>query len=173
MCWQSPVSFALVPTADAESFRTMAPGQTGLPVAPHPGAFGVVRKHHIHEGIDLYVPVGTPVSAVETGIVVCVIPFTGPHAGLPWWNDTWAVFVEGPSGVVVYGEIATSVTVGQRVQAGEVLGAVVTVLVRDKGRPTSMLHLELHVSGSRIAPEWKVHSERPSGLLDPTPFLVD
>jgi murein DD-endopeptidase MepM/ murein hydrolase activator NlpD len=164
---------ALVPTNDSLSYQHMAPDQTGLPLAPHPGAFGVRRAHHTHEGVDLYAPHGTPVFAVEPGVVVAVKPFTGPHAGptLAHWLDTWAVFVEGPSGVVVYGEVAPTIAVGATVAAGETLGTVITVLAKDKGRPRAMLHIELHVAGSRIAPEWLVHDERPAQLLDPTPYL--
>lgn len=171
--WQCPVPYRLRPTEDSESFRDLRPGETGLPLPPHPGAYGVRRKHHTHEGVDLYVPCGTPVVAVEAGEVVAVKPFTGPHANLPHWLDTWAVFVEGPSGVVVYGEIAPHVKVGAQVVAKQLLGVVVPVLAKDKGRPRHMLHLELHTPGSRMAPEWLVHEDKPAVLRDPTPFLRD
>lgn len=170
--WHNPLPLKLVPTGESRSFESMAPGETGLPLAPHPGAFGVRRANHTHEGVDLYAPHGTPVFAVEPGVVVEVKPFTGPHAGLPHWLDTWAVFVEGPSGVVVYGEVDASVAAGEMVGAGQQLGTVRTVLVKDKGRPRAMLHLELHVAGSRIAPEWLEHDQRPAVLQDPTPFLL-
>lgn len=174
MTWLAPIPFELVPTADSESFAMMGANQTGLPIAPHPGAFGVRRRHHTHEGVDLYVPEGTPISAVEEGEVVAVTPFTGPAAGpgLAHWLDTHAVFVEGPSGVVVYGELVPCVALGARVAAGTLLGHATTVLVKDKGRPRCMLHLELHPAGSRVAPEWLVHDERPAVLRDPTPYLL-
>ncbi|HDR9105402.1 TPA: M23 family metallopeptidase [Burkholderia vietnamiensis] len=173
MVWYNPLPLKLRATRDSMSFQSMAPDETGLPLAPHPGAFGVQRAKHTHEGIDLYAPEGTPVSAVESGRVVAVVPFTGPHARLPWWLDTWAVFVEGASGVVVYGEIAPSVQQGDSVDAGQVLGSVLTVLAKDKGRPRAMLHLELHRAGSRSAPEWLEHDARPDVLLDPTPRLLE
>ncbi|KVP17147.1 hypothetical protein WJ84_02385 [Burkholderia ubonensis] len=172
MSWLSPLPLELVPTPDGDSFATMPAGSTGLPLAPHPGAFGVRRAKHTHEGVDLYAPHGTPVFAVEDGEVVAVKPFTGPHAGLPWWLDTWAVFVEGPSGVVVYGEIAPAVAEGEKVCAGQTLGTITTVLAKDKGRPRAMLHLELHTPGSRVAPEWLEHDQRPAVLCDPTPYLL-
>jgi murein DD-endopeptidase MepM/ murein hydrolase activator NlpD len=133
----------------------------------------------VHEGVDLYAPEGTPVHAVEDGRVVAITPFTGPHAGLPWWLDTWAVLVEGASGVVVYGEVtpdsglqANLASDGSYVRAGQQLGRVTRVLRNNKGRPTSMLHLELHPRGSRSCPEWHLDAKRPEALLDPTPHLL-
>lgn len=172
MTWHTPLAMRLIQTSAGDSFRDMPLGATGLPLAPHPGAFGVRRKHHTHEGVDLYAPVGTAVLAVEAGTVVRVAPFTGPAAGLAHWHDTQAVFVEGDSGVVVYGEISPCVEEGAKVSPGQEVGFVVRVLLNDKGRPMSMLHLELHTAGSRIAPEWLEHDNRPEVLRDPTPFLV-
>lgn len=171
MNWHSPLRLKLVPTPDGESFRGMKAGETGLPLAPHPGAFGVQRKHHFHEGVDLYCDEGTSVHAVEEGTVVAIIPFTGPKAGFDWWEDTEAVLVEGRSGVVVYGEIAPAVAEKQKVNAGDIVGHVKTVLKKDKGRPMGMLHLELHDHGTRDAPEWPVDGEKPKTLRDPTEYL--
>ncbi|WP_443082794.1 peptidoglycan DD-metalloendopeptidase family protein [Variovorax sp. WDL1] len=151
----------------------MPPGVTGLPIGSHPGAFGVVRRNHIHEGVDLYTEEGCPVLAVEEGLVVGVMPFTGPGAGLPWWRDTKAVLVEGRSGVVAYGEVSPLVSCGDRVQPGEVVARVVRVLRQDKGRPTSMLHIELHEPGARQCPAWLSSDTRPHTLRDPTPYLLE
>jgi murein DD-endopeptidase MepM/ murein hydrolase activator NlpD len=171
MPWISPLRLKLVPSKDSLSFTTLKNGETALPLAPHPGAFGVQRKHHFHEGVDLYCPEGTPVHAVEDGQVVAVLPFTGAKAGMDWWEDTDAVLVEGATGVVVYGEISPAVQSGAHVKAGEILGHVKRVLKVDKGRPMSMLHLELHAHGARVAPEWPVNGEKPGTLLDPTLYL--
>ena len=171
-CWRNPLPLLLVPTRDPLSFATLRPGETGLPLTPHPGSFGFVRKHHTHEGVDLYAPEGTPVSAVENGQVVRIEPFTGPAAQSPWWNDTAAVFVEGASGVVVYGEITPreALQEGAMIHAGELVGTIKTVLRQDKGRPAAMLHIELHAPGARQAPAWE--GERPKTLLDPTDYLL-
>jgi len=173
--WLNPIPLTLVPTAQSESFRDMKPGETGLPLPPHPGAFGVQRRFHVHEGVDLYCAAGTPVTAVEAGVVVAIIPFTGPKAGFPHWLDTDAVLVEGVSGVVAYGEIvpAGGLAVGLSIAAGQLVGHVTRVLAKDKGRPMSMLHLELHAPGTRDCPEWTIEKGRPVTLLDPTPFLLD
>lgn len=71
---------------------------------------------------------------------------------------------------------------GAELQVGEVVGTVATVLAKDKGRPMSMLHLELYKPGTREFVEWKVEEAAPDGLshraappgglLDPTPFLL-
>lgn len=176
--WLKPIPLTIVPDHDFEGFRQHATGTTGLPVGDtHAGAFGFPRRHHIHEGVDLYCPEGTPVSAVEAGTVVAIIAFTGPEAQppSPWWHETMAVLVEGESGVVVYGEnaVESSVHEGSHLKAGDLIGHVVTVLKKIKNdRPTAMLHLELHVPGTRDAYEWTVALGRPTSLRDPTPFLM-
>lgn len=172
MNWHPPIGLVLVPSEDSMSFQTMKPGETALPLPPHPGAFGVERAHHVHEGVDLYCMEGTPVQAVEAGTIVAIIPFTGAEAGSDWWHDTYAVLVEGESGVVLYGEISPAgKQVGETVKRGETLGQVKQVLKTDKGRPMSMLHLELHEAGTRDAYEWTVAKGKPPSLRDPTPFL--
>lgn len=175
MRWQNPVPFRLEPTDDSESFASFPEGVTGLPVGQHKGAFGVQRKHHVHEGVDLYVPAHTPIVAVENSVVVSVQPFTGKIAGSPWWRDTWAVLVEGETGVVVYGEmtVADGVSVGRELMQGDLVGFITPVLLVDKGRPLSMLHLELHYHGTTTAPEWPVNGRRPASLRDPTTYLKD
>jgi murein DD-endopeptidase MepM/ murein hydrolase activator NlpD len=174
MYWNNPLPLKMIPTEDTDSWSSMPVGTTGIPTGPdHPGAFGVKRKHHTHEGVDLYCPEGTAVRAVEKGRVVAVIPFTGPNAepASPWWHDTQAVLVEGASGVVVYGEIKAFVKVDDEILVGQLLGTVTPVLTKDKGRPMTMLHLELHVAGTRDAYEWL--DERPASLLDPTSYLLE
>lgn len=149
-------------------------GVTGLPIDNHVGAFGVERRHHIHEGVDLYVPTGTPVRSVEPGVVVAVLPLTGITAQSPWWLDTECVMVEGTSGVVLYGEIevGSHIKSGRYIGGGDHIGYVTRVLRNDKGRPLSMLHLERHLSGTRTFQAWDKGAPRPASLLDPTPFLL-
>jgi murein DD-endopeptidase MepM/ murein hydrolase activator NlpD len=174
--WINPVGLTLIPTTESESFRDMPEGTTGLPLAPHPGAFGVQRKNHTHEGVDLYLPDRAPVMAVEDGLIVAVIDFTGENAvpPSPWWHNTKALLVEGDTGVVVYGEIdlALDYWPGDLIKGGDVIGYVTPVLKKDKGRPMTMLHLELHRHGTSDAYEWTVDGPRPESLLDPTPYLL-
>jgi len=147
-----------------------------VPGSGHPGSFGAVRRHDIHTGVDLYAPVGAEVVAVEDGVIVSIEAFTGPAAGSPWWNDTTYVMVEGASGVVLYGEIATVSRVGDLVSAGDHVGNVQRVLTKPArrdipGHLSSMLHVELYIPFWRKPLWWRTGESQPNGLLDPTPFL--
>jgi len=174
--WINPLPVGLVPVRRSDSFLDLPEGVTGIPIGDrHPGAFGFRRRKHVHEGVDLYCAENMVVHAMESGRVVAVIPFTGTIAEppSPWWNDTWAVLIEGVSGVVVYGEIdGVRVSTGDVVEAGRPVGAVRRVMTKDNGRPLDMLHVELHQHGTRDAYEWKLEGERPSSLLDPTEMLL-
>lgn len=140
---------------------------------PHQGAFGAVRKFDIHTGVDIYCAECTPVVALETGIIVGIEDFTGQNAESPWWNDTQAILVEGPSGVVLYGEIVVKdgLQVGDEVREGYRLGSVKTVLKKDKGLPMTMLHFELYDHGTRESVWWRLDDDRPQNLRDPTELL--
>jgi hypothetical protein len=125
--------------------------------------------------VDLYCDEGASVFAVETGSIVAIEQFTGAAAGSPWWNDTWVILMQGSSGVVAYGELskpeASRIRVGSLVLAQEALGRATRVLIRDKGLPSTMLHLELYAPGTVTTSWWR--KSRPEGLMDPTPFLAE
>lgn len=143
-----------------------------IPAKGDPGAFGTARKHDTHTGVDLYSYEGAEVFAVESGVVVGVECFTGPGADSPWWLQTFAVLVEGRSGVVLYGELGPPILrVGDSLYTGQYVGAVSQVLAEDKGTPTTMLHLELYTPGTTKAEWWR--EQRPENLRDPTALLVD
>lgn len=143
-----------------------------IPETPEPGAFGAVRRHDIHTGVDLYLPEGTPVFFVETGTVVGIEHFTGGKES-PWWNDTWAVLVESEDKVLLYGEVykPTEYKVGQVVTAGSLCAHVAKVLKKMKGRPMTMLHFEMYKPGTRESVWWKLNEPKPDNLLNPTDFL--
>jgi phosphopantothenoylcysteine decarboxylase len=155
---------------------------SGIPVGSHLGAFGAVRKHDRHCGVDLYCEDGTDVFAVEDGFVVSIEDFTGKAAGCGWWLDTKAVKVEGPSGVVCYGEISPNsyLVVGDRVYKRSLIGRVTPVLPPNKlrtdieGHSCSMLHLQIYKHGTlhradNIGPT----DELPEEMIDPTPYLLE
>jgi len=153
----------------------------GIPVGSHPGAFGAMRKHDRHCGVDLYCNNGTPVVLVEDGRVVSIEPFTGKDAGCPWWLDTKVVKVEGASGVVCYGEIEPRdyVQVGKVYRKGCQIGNVIPVLKPEKHRPDipghscCMLHLQMFSHGTyNLKDEFNSHEELPDYIIDPTPYLL-
>lgn len=174
--WQFPLCMGVRgTTVDMYSFQDFDwHNEIEIPIFPHVGAFGARRRHDIHKGIDLYCAPNVNVRAVEDGILRDVCPFTGPHAGFPWWNDTWGVYVEGKSGIVVYGEIIpnSGLNIGCRINRGNLLGTVTTVLKVNKNRPMSMLHLELHDNMHLHTSQWDANGSRPEGILDPTPYLI-
>ena len=159
-----------------EKFLSDYKNQTEIPLSPHPGSFGCVRRHHQHEGVDLYAQDGDEVYAIESGHIVKIFPFTGEHVGTNWWNNTWAIMIESQSGVLNYGEIIPlqDLTPGQWINSGEAIGHVRTVLTKDKGRPMSMLHLELYAHGTKHAINaWNLNEMQPQSLCNPTNLLID
>jgi phosphopantothenoylcysteine decarboxylase len=152
----------------------------GIPINHHPGAFGFHRSKNHHTGVDLYCKDGEDVFAVEDGIVVKVDIFTGPKLGHDWWEETYAIMVEGASGVVNYGELskpAKYLTIGEKIRKGQIIGNVKRVLFENKhradipGHSTSMLHLELYQHGTREFADWHEPRKNPK-LLDPTQHLL-
>ncbi len=168
----NPLPLRLIPATDADSFLSLPHGTTGVPMPPHPGAFGASRRQHLHGGVDLYCVEGTPVVAMEAGQVVAVAPVTGPHADKPWWLNTWMVMIEGNSGVLGYGGLKPAVTAGESVDAGDHLGQILSMVRFASGRPTSLLHLELYAPGARQPAVWLEPEQRPAGMLDPTSLLL-
>jgi murein DD-endopeptidase MepM/ murein hydrolase activator NlpD len=141
-----------------------------IPMAPHQGGFGATRKYDIHTGIDLYCEEGDNVYAIEDGEIINICWFTGPKAGLPWWNDTRAILVKGKSGVILYGELdpLSNWMPGMFVKEGDVLGKIKTVLKEYKGLPMNMLHLELYEHDYMGDGEiWYLDEQMPEKLKDP------
>jgi len=156
------------------AFLTSYKETTEIPVSPHPGSFGYVRKNHIHEGVDLYAEEGDDVIAIEKGKILKIIPFTGEITNTPWWNNTYAIFVEHNDCIINYGELipVEHLKEGDTIQAGEVIGHIRTVLLKDKGRPMAMLHIEMYKStATSPVTEWALNASKPPYLLDPTDLL--
>jgi len=146
-----------------------------IPMGYHPGAFGAPRKHDVHTGVDLYCEPGEEVLSIGSGEVVAIVDFTGENVGTPWWHNTKAVIVqqEEIEGHILYGEIEPSVSVGQKLKNGDVIGKVVTVLKKDKGLPMTMLHLEYYNQYFDLKPvEWLLGGEMPNYLVSPYKLLT-
>lgn len=157
-----------------------------IPINPHPGSFGAVRKFDIHKGVDLYCEHGDDVYAVEDGEIIDTGVFTGPNADCAWWLETFYIVVKGKSGYVIYGEVgldtvnALMSTGNAHVKAGQLIASVINVLPLEKkrydipGHSNAMLHLELlsdYVDPKRKSSDWALTQPRPKWLLDPTPYL--
>lgn len=159
------------------SAKPLWPLKNSYPLFPdEPGSFASERRHDIHTGVDLYCELGQEIVAVEDGEVFKIENFTGPNADdpSPWWNDTQALLIKGKSGAVVYGEISTDLSVGQKVSRGDIVGRVTTsVLKKFKGRPMCMLHFELMDASTTGTVWWRTGESKPSVLKDPTPLLME
>lgn len=153
----------------------------GIPINYHPGAFGFKRRKNYHTGVDIYVEEGTLAYPCEEGKVVKVEQFTGGEES-PWWNETWAVMVEGQGGVINYGELKKpDVKVGDVVCPLAPIGEIHNVIFPHRARPDIpghsiyMLHFELYGYGAREFAHW--HHEggvikRDPLLRDPFPYLL-
>lgn len=159
---------------ESDTFLSNYKYATEIPVYPHPGSFGFKRKNHIHEGIDLYAENGDEVYSIEEGIVTNIIAFTGEIADSPWWNNTYSVMIKHKDFSINYGEIIPlfNLKLGNKVKAGELIGHVKTVLKINKGRPMSMLHLEMYEKETvKPIKEWSLNKDKPKELLDPTDYI--
>ncbi len=127
-----------------------------------------------HAAVDLVVPIGTPVVAMDAGTVVAKpMPF---YPLSP--NDVgWDLQIQHPDFLARYCEISGKIEValGDTVRAGQVLGYTVGQFVPGWGR-ISMLHLELYraTSSGNLSTE-KVLANAPTfrrrDVFDPTPVL--
>ncbi|MBL1076788.1 M23 family metallopeptidase [Nocardia sp. 2] len=70
-----------------------------------------------HYGVDVAAPIGTPIEAVEDGVVIDA----GPASGF----GMWVRLLHDDGTITVYGHVdTTSVTVGRRVLAGDQIATV-------------------------------------------------
>lgn len=145
-----------------------------IPKSTEPGSFGFVRHHFIHPGVDLYCNDGEPVYAIEDGIIANYGPFTGIGKNTPWWEDTDYICIKGDSGKLLYGSIVINKKLLSQthVKEGDLLGHVKRVIKVDRGRPTTMLHMELYNNKySGTGEFWNFGQPRPYGLEDATVIL--
>ncbi len=155
--------------------------QIPIPQGTDAGAFGAVRKHDIHTGIDLYVPENTSVYALDDGIVIDISVFTGQLASptSPWWNETYAVIVYhvNLNIFILYGEIQPiNLKKYQIVEKGSLIGNVLKVLKKYKNKPMSMLHVEAYsyfdfTKFPFIHPVWHHNQPMPDSLLNPIKYI--
>jgi murein DD-endopeptidase MepM/ murein hydrolase activator NlpD len=137
-------------------------------------AFGAETKNRgtrRHAACDLIAPPGTPVYAVERGVVLEVPP-------KPFYQSVYTVVVRHNNFIIRYTELDQNrpVAVGEEVYEGQQIG---TVGKNNKGR--GMLHLEMY-KGTASGPLTQEHNmnylyveplnyQRRKDLIDPTPYL--
>jgi murein DD-endopeptidase MepM/ murein hydrolase activator NlpD len=120
-------------------------------------------KGRLHAGCDLVAPRGTPVFAIDDGIVEEYAP--------SFFRGTSAISVRHPGYVARYCELdpasVAALRPGMKVRAGQQIAAV------GKMSHDSMLHFELYSGKSRGALTMRTNPpfQRRYDLLDPTAFL--
>lgn len=129
--------------------------------------FGL-RRGHMHAGIDLGAPKGTPVRAVRSGTVVDLAP-DGRRKG--YGNTVYIRHDDGTASLYAHlDRWAPSLRRGQRVEQGQTIGAVGTTEKGHRHEATQTkpmaphLHLEIH---RRVA------SRRGSGPPPVTPTVPE
>ena len=121
-----------------------------------------------HAGVDLFASPGDAIVAMGDGVVV------GPATG---YVGLGALVVDHGSHVVLYGEmeLAPGLKTGDVVKAGQRLGTARESLGTSPGAVRStMLHLETweRDHAPKAFTPWYQGSSPPTGLLDPTLFLL-
>jgi murein DD-endopeptidase MepM/ murein hydrolase activator NlpD len=110
-----------------------------------------------HAAVDLAARSGDKVLAIDRGVVL------GPATGYELHAGLGAIVVRHPDADYIYAEIDPSVSPGQEVEAGEVMGTV-----RADSDGLAMLHLEAWETGK--APSkftvWPFNGAPPEGLLN-------
>ena len=85
---------------------------------PIVGQYGEQRRTHVHNGIDIAVPVGTPIKAIADGTVVV----TGPVNGYGYWVGINHGLVNGIKVSSEYGHLSKwVVNNGQHVKQGQII----------------------------------------------------
>ena len=115
-----------------------------IPQPGEPGSFWEDRGDRHHAGVDLYAPVGSPVLAIQASRILRISVHTSPGI-LPFWNTTYAIVLQLPSGITLrYAELGEiSVSVEQVVTCGQVLGHVGQVLLPNRIIPTDPQYIHL------------------------------
>jgi len=132
---------ARLPAGGGIACAAGASGGFALPLPRDALSLDVLRKpHHDHPGADLPAPTGTPISAVEGGTVTAAGPVSG-------FGNHFVAITDAAGWTWYYGHGSShSVSVGQAVQAGQVIAAV-----GSEGFSTGPhLHLGLNAPGQTV-----------------------
>ena len=108
--------------------------------------FGRWRGKHMHQGIDIPMPQGTPIRAANTGVVTR----TGNNSTMGFRGYGNFILMDHGSGVHTFYAHCSSVAVreGQRIMQGQIIG-----YVGSTGRSTANhLHFEVRVNDTKVDP---------------------
>ncbi len=108
--------------------------------------FGKWRGRHMHQGIDIPMPQGTPIRAANAGVVVR----TGNNSTMGFRGYGNFILVDHGSGVQTFYAhcLSTNVREGQRIMQGQIIGYVGCT-----GRSTANhLHFEVRVNNTKVDP---------------------
>lgn len=101
----------------------------------------------LHLGYDVAMPYGCPFSAGWSGTVTAITPWSGEECGI--------TVVHPDGGSVTYGHVSPKVSVGQQVQAGEILGTIAYNHVDVKMRDSQGNYVDFGGNGRVLpAPQW-------------------
>jgi murein DD-endopeptidase MepM/ murein hydrolase activator NlpD len=105
------------------------------------GLFGSHRKgNRLHQGIDFFAPVGTPILASRSGIVIS----TKRNPGM----GNYIIIRHSPALITIYGHLSRIyVTKGKFVRQGEIIGAAGKTGNANYQGILSHLHFEIRKNG--------------------------
>jgi murein DD-endopeptidase MepM/ murein hydrolase activator NlpD len=117
-------------------------GQLIWPVnGPITGVFGEARPGHMHAGVDISAPSGTPIRAADSGRVA----FAGTQGG---YGNMTCIQHTGSMSTCYAHQSSIGVSGGQSVSQGQVIGSVGST-----GNSTGPhLHFEVRINGSAVNP---------------------
>ena len=136
-----------------------------------------------HTGIDILVPINTPVFAICNGTVA--LNNTGSYATAfeNYWNSFVIIKHDCDEDIIFgyYGHIKSDMSVGRKVKSGQVIGYVVMAKsITDKStqlgidRPTN-IHLHFGLNKSFLKNQWgyapTLASVMAAGWINPIPYL--
>lgn len=133
--------------------------------APRPAA-QAENPTRRHVGVDLFANAGDTVVAVEDGRLIGFYPFLRASTG----EMSYALLLAHNGYVANYGEVRESslhdfaLAIGGGVRAGSAIAAI---------SDTAQLHFETYAPATTRNISWRHGAERPSGVLDPTPLLLE
>lgn len=164
--------------------------QKSIPESGQPGSFWENRGDRRHAGVDIYAPAGSPVVAIEGGLIQSIRPFTSPSAQ-PYWHPTLEILIKTNSGTFHrYAELEkTLVKQGEWIETGMKIGKVGSVLnpqgvsenspdyVKNliQAKHFSMLHFEMYTDIQSMDRSYSGGNyfvdAIPAGLGDPSRYL--